>query len=267
MVAFRQRSTGPQPRAPRPVVGPPGRPLRRVALIGIDGSGKTTQARRLAEDLSTRGVPASYRQNAGGRRWCGRLAARLGRRDALALLGRRGLMLVESTLRWLAIARTLLRSATGGEIAVMDRYAACQYVSLRAHARRPSPPGRASGGERLARLAYRIFPAADVTFLLAVDPQVAYQRIEARGTDHESMAYLTAADRAYHGLPEFPTFVVIDANRSPDEVAAQIRAALAGWLPAEVAGHPGGDLAPAEPANAYAAAGSARRPLPHLAGI
>ena len=193
---------------------------RTIALIGIDGSGKTTQARLLAAALGAAGRPAVYRQNAGGRAWFGRLAARWGRGDAEGLFGRRGMLLVESSLRWLAIARTLLRRALRREVAVMDRYAFCQYASLRAH-------GAGPAAERRARLAYRLFPRPDVTFLLAVDPAVARERIDRRGTDQESIEYLTAADRAYRSLPEFPGFRVIDANGTPGEVQAAIRAALA----------------------------------------
>ncbi|RKN42047.1 thymidylate kinase [Micromonospora endolithica] len=198
--------------------------LRAVALIGIDGSGKTTQAHRLAEALTQAGHPATYHRNAGGRRWLGRVANRLGRPDAQRLVGRQGMLAVESVLRWLAIAAALLRSLATGRVAVMDRYSACQYASIRAH-----------GGqrwERLARLGYRVFPPPQVTFLLAVDPAEAYRRIEQRGTDHESMAYLTAADTAYRTLPECPSFVLVDAGRPADEVARQIEDHLAGWLAA-----------------------------------
>jgi dTMP kinase len=207
------------------------RRLRTVALVGVDGSGKTTQAHRLATELAALGLPATYRRNAGGRRWFGRLASALGRRDAEHLLGRRGFLLVESVLRWLAIARTLLRRAVTGEIAVMDRYAACQYASLRAHAAIPRPERR-SRGEWFARLAYGVFPAPDVTFMLVVDPAVAYDRIEARGYDHETMDYLAAATAAYRALPEYGTFVSVDARGEPDEVSAAIQAHLAAWLPA-----------------------------------
>ncbi|MGC4807130.1 dTMP kinase [Micromonospora sp. DT233] len=210
--------------------------LRAVALIGIDGSGKTTQAHDLAEALTAAGRPATYHRNAGGRRWLGRLANRLGRADAEGLVGRRGLLAVESVLRWLAIAAALLSCLVTGRTAVMDRYSACQYASIRAH-----------GGqrwERLARGAYRVFPAPQVTFLLTVDPTEAYRRIERRGTDHESMDWLTAADTAYRTLPEFPTFVVVDAGRPPEEVARRIREHLAGWLPA---GTPADAGAPVEP--------------------
>ncbi|GAB3152213.1 dTMP kinase [Micromonospora sonneratiae] len=198
-----------------------GRRLRAVALVGIDGSGKTTQAHRLADALISFGVPARYWQNAGGRRWFGRVAQRLGRPDAQRLLGRNGMLLAESALRWLAIARALVRSSASGRVAVMDRYSVCQYASIRAH----------GGGrwEPLARLVYRIFPQPDVTFFLAVEPAEAYRRIDLRGTDHESMEFLTAADSAYRSLPECGTFVVIDANGTPDEVTRAIRDGLRSW--------------------------------------
>lgn len=201
--------------------------LLTVALVGIDGSGKTTQAHRLADDLNRSGVAAHYWQNAGGRRWFGRLARRLGRgADAERLVGRGGMLVIESVLRWLAIARALLRSLLFGRVAVMDRYSVCQYASIRAHR-----PRRFARWEWLARLAYRIFPEPDVTFLLAVDPREAYRRIEQRGTDHESLEFLAAADAAYRSLPEHPDLVVIDANRKPDEVNQAIRAGLANRLP------------------------------------
>jgi dTMP kinase len=192
---------------------------RTVALVGIDGSGKTTQAHLLADAIG-----ASYRRNAGGRRWFGRLAVALGRRDADHLLGRRLMLLVESVLRWLAILRTLLRRAVTGGTVVMDRYAVCQYASLRAHGARPT-------AERRARLAYSLFPRPDLTVLLAVDPAIAYDRIESRGYDHEEMSYLRAATAAYRDLPEYSGFVVVDANGAPDEVAARVRAAVGAWVP------------------------------------
>ncbi|MFC7532619.1 thymidylate kinase [Actinoplanes sp. GCM10030250] len=205
---------------------PPG--VRTIALVGIDGSGKTTQAHRLAIELSIDGYPAEYRRNAGGRHFVGRIAGFFGREDAEDLIGRRAMLAVESVLRWLAILRTLLRRTVRDEITVMDRYAVCQYASLRSHGGRPA-------AERRARLAYRLFPAPDVTFLLAVDPEVAHERIERRGYDHESMDYLRAATTAYESLPEYRDFVVINANGTPDEVAAAIRAELAALVAPAVA--------------------------------
>jgi dTMP kinase len=188
-----------------------------IALVGIDGSGKTTQAHLLAAWLTVSGIPAAYWQNAGGRRWFGRLAHRFGRPDAQALLGRRLMLTVEAVLRWLAIARALVWSRLTGRVAVMDRYAPCQYASIRAHG---------AGRERLARLAYRLFPPPEVTFFLAVPPEEAYRRIELRGADHERYAFLTAAAAAYEALPEAETFVRIDATGPPGAVQEELRRAL-----------------------------------------
>ena len=71
-------------------------------------------------------------------------------------------------------------------------------------------------------------PPPDVTFLLAVDPAEAYRRIEARGTDHESLEFLIAAAQAYRDLPEAKQFVVINANSGPDEVTRAVLAVLTG---------------------------------------
>jgi thymidylate kinase len=188
-----------------------------IALIGIDGSGKTTQARAVARWLTEQGLPATYWQNAGGRRWFGRLARRFGRPDAEALLGRRPMLVVEAVLRWLAIARALLRSRITGRIAVMDRYAVCQYASIRA---------RGGRSERVARVFYSVFPEPDMTFLLCVRPGVAYQRIEARGTDHERIDFLAASVAAYDTLPEAARAARIDGERPPGEVERDLRRRL-----------------------------------------
>jgi thymidylate kinase len=217
---------------------------RAIALVGIDGSGKTTQAHRIAELLAAAGVPAAYRQNAGGRHWFGRLAHRIGVRDGERLLGDNGMMVVELALRWLAIARARLLTFVHREVSVMDRYAVCQYASIRSH-------HSGGGWERVARALYRVFPAPDVTFYLAVDPEVAYERIRLRGIDQETLEYLQDADAAYRSLPEFPSFVVVDANGSPDTVTAALLAYLV--PPAQADPDAAGSPADVPPAAAPAA--------------
>jgi dTMP kinase len=194
-----------------------------VALVGVDGAGKTTQAQRLAHWLTEQGRPADYWQNAGGRRWFGRLAGRLGRRDADQLVGPRGMLVIEGVLRWLSIARALLFSRLRGQIAVMDRYACCQYASIRAH------HGR---GEWLARRFFGLFPEPDVTFYMAVPVTQAYRRVQTRATDSEELADLAAADAAYRSLPEADRFVLIDAGGPPDDVQRALRRAVEGAMPA-----------------------------------
>jgi dTMP kinase len=205
-----------------------------VAIIGVDGAGKTTQAHLLAEWLIAAGHAADYWQNAGGRRWFGRLAQFFGRPDAQALLGVGGMLFVESVLRWMAIARALVRSRVRRHIAVMDRYSWCQYASIRAHP--AADPGRR---ERRARRLYGLFREPDLTVFLAVTPGRAWMRVEERGTDHEELDYLASADAAYRSLPEAERFVVIDADRDAASVQRDLRLAVAARL-----GLPGADVGP-----------------------
>jgi dTMP kinase len=190
--------------------------IRTVALIGIDGSGKSTQAQWLADWLTLTGTPASYHRNAAGRVFFGRVARRLGRRDAEHLLGVRLFLLVETALRWLVIARALLLARLTGTVAVMDRHSACQYVSITVRGGRP----------RLARLLFAAFPAPDLICHLAVSPEVAQARVDARGKDHEELDYLKACDHAYRALPEAPAFTVVDAAADPATVQADLRRAV-----------------------------------------
>jgi dTMP kinase len=105
-----------------------------IVLLGVDGSGKTTAARRLTDELIARGTPARYFECAGGRPVIDGLAHRLGRRDGPALLGRHGYLAVEATIRWLAITRAIVLSALTRRVAVLDRYTYCQYALIRARA-------------------------------------------------------------------------------------------------------------------------------------
>ncbi|MFI7435434.1 dTMP kinase [Micromonospora haikouensis] len=181
-----------------------------IALVGVDGSGKTTQARALTRRLTARGVPAAYFENAGGRPLWNRLARVLGRPDGLALFGRTLYPAVEAAVRAAAMARTLLWSWAAGRAAVLDRWTYCQYVIMQAR------------GGRAVRAAYRIFPAPTVVCFLAVAPEVAQRRVLARGIDTGELAHLRALDAAYRALPEFGGFVVVPGDGDTGEVAAAL---------------------------------------------
>jgi len=188
-----------------------------IAVIGVDGAGKSTQARLLAQWLSSQGTPALYFENAGGRPTINRLARHLGRRDGPDLFGR-GYVVLESSVRWLAICRALVVSRATGRVAVMDRYSYCQYAVMRA---------RGDPGEGRVRAAFGVFPPPDVVCLLAVPAAVAQGRVERRGRDREELDYLHAFAHAYRTLPEADTFQVIDASGTPAHVHAALREAVA----------------------------------------
>jgi len=208
---------------------------RIIALVGVDGSGKSTQAHRLASWLTALGVPARHVKNPGGRVLVGRVARRLGRPDAAALLGARGVSGMEGCVRWLALLRALVRTRARGQVAVMDRYTHCQLAVLRA---------RGHGGERLTRLLYGPFPEPDLVLFLALPPSRALERIEARGTDSETLEHLSALDAAYRALPEAVGFHVVDADGSPAEVMFRIRRIVANSPVLSVPGGSPGGRAP-----------------------
>ena len=200
-----------------------------MALIGIDGAGKSTQARWLADWLDASGTPARYHRNAAGRVFFSRVAQRLGRRDAEHLLGVRLFLLVETFLRGLVITRALILSRLTGTVAVMDRYTYCQYTSITVRGGRPG----------VARLLFRLLPQPELVFYLAVPPLVAQARVEARGKDHEDLDYLTASDVAYRGLPEAARFTVVDASADPAAVQVSLREAVQrDLLPGAAQRHP-----------------------------
>ncbi|WP_231935113.1 dTMP kinase [Micromonospora viridifaciens] len=189
---------------PRPVM---------IALVGVDGSGKSTQARALARRLTARGIPATYFENAGGRPLWNRLAQAFGRPDGVALFGRTLYPALEATVRAVAMARTVLVTRLTGRTAVLDRWTWCQYVIMAA---------RGDRGRRAVRAAYAIFPRPAVVCFLATSPAVAQQRVAERGIDTEELTHLRALDAAYRALPEFGSFVVIDGDGDPEEVAAAL---------------------------------------------
>ncbi|MCK9877298.1 thymidylate kinase [Frankia sp. Ag45/Mut15] len=188
-----------------------------IALVGVDGAGKTTQARRLAAALSAAGRPARYHENGGGRPLLDPLARRLGRRDGPDLLGARGHLAVEATIRATAITIGLGLSWLRGEVAVMDRYSYCQYATMRLR-ERPAAVGAAARGERWVRAAYRHLPTPDLVVWLTVPVTVAQRRVELRGRDREDLDRLTAFAAAYAGLPEADLFHPLPATGSADDI-------------------------------------------------
>lgn len=184
-----------------------------VALVGIDGAGKTTQARLLARALAEDGVPASYFENGGGRPVLDRLARAAGRRDGPDLLGP-AYVVLEAAIRWAAVARALLLSRLTGRVAVLDRSPSCQYALMRT---------RGDAGERWARAAFGLLPAPDLVVLLTVPAPLAQERVERRGRDREDVAYLAAFDRAYRSLPEAASFRVVDGSGTTEQVQVELR--------------------------------------------
>lgn len=186
---------------------------RTIALLGIDGAGKSTVAEIFASNLRTTGLSAQIMRNPGGRRWASRLTARFDAQLSPLWANR-----LEWTVRCANVLYAHRRATRFPGVTVMDRHIPCQLVL---QALRGFPTGRILPW-LLARL-----PRPEVIVLIDVPAELAYQRIMARGEDHEAMDYLLAARSAYLELARRRGWRVVDGSNSPRRVADDVaRAAL-----------------------------------------
>ncbi len=179
-----------------------------IALEGIDGAGKGTQARLLVEWLRGRG----YRVHLTGEPTSGEIG-RLLRRMLVSgeLLSR------TEALLFAADRSEHLREIEGrlaaGEVVVTDRYV---YSSLAYQS--------ASGLElEWVRQINSFAPEAELVLYLDLPPQVALERLGDRRRDrYERVEFLERVRRAYLELAKGENFELIDASRGVEEVHAEV---------------------------------------------
>jgi dTMP kinase len=190
-----------------------------VALIGLDGSGKTTQADLLTAWLRDRGHAVVLHPNESlqpVKRVLTDIARDSGYQDLATMLGVDTAQLMIAILKWNTMAKVEPFLGCEGQFVVMDRYGYCQvaaanYLGIEA----------AWLVERL----YSSFPAPDLTMFLEIDPQTALRRLEARNSDviPLPLSFLEGHRSAYRQLPDARRFVSVDASRSVEEVRDEIR--------------------------------------------
>ncbi|MBG6225803.1 dTMP kinase [Arthrobacter sp. CAN_A2] len=179
-----------------------------IVLAGIDGAGKSTAGLLLAERLRAAAHPAIFTMNRSGRRsitgWCGRrnLSPPVAVLDA-----------VETLIRCLNVLVSHARAGSRSGVVVMDRYLYCQ-LALR-HLR-----GLPTG--RLLPFLLRVLPTPGLVVYFDVTADVAYARITRRAVDVETIEHLTGLDAAYRQLSVFPTFLVLDASRTPEQLVEDV---------------------------------------------
>lgn len=179
-----------------------------IVLTGIDGSGKSTTARALVTAARSEGGNALLLSNHAGRRSMSMLAERLGIRWP-----RRFADAVETTFRVANVLVSHARARRFDGLVVMDRHLHCQ-LALRVA--KGLPPGRL-----LPRLISAL-PEPDAVVYLDVEPALAHQRIVARGTDSETLADLVSLRDGYRCLPEYPGFLQLDADCTPEELVDRL---------------------------------------------
>jgi dTMP kinase len=211
-----------------------------IQFLGIDGSGKTTQAKRLVETLERERIDCVYA-------WCRRepvvtkLPARLFKRFVLRERertestryvevrdNRRRVFsnpLLRAAWQWTSMAEYLavfmLRSYPALRRhgwAVCDRYVGDAIVDLALS----SPAGFEAELDSFLRSSLvRAFPRPDLVIFLDVDAELA----AARKDDGTSVAYLADRVPAYRALAAKLGAVHIDGSLSENEVAARVATA------------------------------------------
>jgi dTMP kinase len=196
-----------------------------LTVEGVDGSGKTTQAARLAADLRTRGVTVVETREPGGS--AGAEAIR-----ALLLTGADGRWSAQTELLLFTAARRdhverVIRPALeAGAVVICDRY----VDSTRAY-QGLGDAGLAGAVDTLHALMIGLDPDATLVFDLPAEERAARTAARAAPEDRferRGAAFQDALAEAFRALVRADPQRMhrIDAGGTPEEVAARVRAVV-----------------------------------------
>ncbi len=190
-----------------------------VTFEGIDGSGKTTVSRLVAETLRARGEKV-FLTGEPTRNWTGE-AVRRSYADDVGPLAESFLFLADRAAHQAEIRRHLEQ----GELVISDRYAdstyAYQGARLRGIVPRPIP--------FLQEISEPWLLEPDLTILLKVPADLGLRRIQDRPTKvrFEELAFLRRVARNYDALAKSRRFVVLDGRQGAEDVTDKAIAVIA----------------------------------------
>ena len=185
-----------------------------VAIEGIDGAGKTTQARRLASRIEALGIAVVRTKEPTDGPW--------GR--TLRASAANGRLAPEEELhafmedRRQHVAELIAPSCAEGKLVIVDRY----YFSTAAY-----QGARGHDPEELLRRNEAFAPAPELLVLLAVEPRCGVERIAARGDRgnlFEREEDLARSAAIFAALSR-PYLLRLDGSRDPEALGEEILAA------------------------------------------
>ena len=196
---------------------------RFITFEGIDGSGKSTQARLLADYLLGKGIRVFFTKEPG--------EGKLGKAIRTEILDRRDIEVdpyAELCLfcadRAQHIRELILPKLKDGYTVICDRY----YDSTLAY----QGSGRGIDPDLVFRMAMAssLGVEPDITFFLSIPVEQALLRLKDRAKeknkmDEEPLEFHSRVDEGYRELIEkgIPRIKVIEASASPEEIHMEIR--------------------------------------------
>lgn len=202
---------------------------RFISFEGIDGSGKSTQIRALAQVLRDRGHDVVLTREPGGSPGAEQIRALLLQGTGDRWSPETELLLFTAARRD-HLERTILPALARGAVVLCDRFADSTRIY--------QGEARADLRDLVDRLhALTIGHDPDLTVLIDIDAQTSLARAVARGGDEgrfESFG-LGMQERMRAGFLALADaapgrFCVVDGGRAPDVVANDIAARVTGWL-------------------------------------
>lgn len=186
-------------------------------IEGIDGTGKSTQVRRLAEWFAAAGREVVVSREPTDGLWGRKL------RDSAAA----GRLSPEDELRYFLndrrehVAEKIAPALAAGKVVILDRY----YFSTMAY-----QGARGFDPAEIRRMNEEFAPVPDLLLILDLDVDRAHARIGARGdsaNEFEKRESLQRCREIFLSLKDEAFVRVIDSSGTLDEVSARIREALA----------------------------------------
>ena len=165
-----------------------------ISLAGVDGAGKTTQARLLGQWLSDCGHTVAVEAPPGPslvRRTLAELAGQLGLGDYHDVFGAEVTHLVTAFQRLRDWVDRVVPALPANEWVVTDRSALCHYAAASADG---------ANNEADLRLVLGQLPRPDLILYLDLAPEQARDRLTARDSGLEDTTFLCANDRGYREL-------------------------------------------------------------------
>ena len=194
-----------------------------VTFEGLDGAGKTTQVKLLAEHLRSEGREVVETREPGGTKVGEEIRALLLHGGEISPWAEAALF---AAARAELVSEVIQPGLERGADVVCDRYldSSLAYQGI----------ARGLGVERVLALNLDAIRGTlpDVTFLLVVDPDEARRRSGPPGDriEREGDAFLRQVDEAYRELASIfaGRIVTIDSSKAVDEVAKEVRDRLPG---------------------------------------